>query len=237
MAPDVSLVLPAYNEAPRLAAVVGEWAASLAALGVTHEIVVYDDGSSDGTPQVLAALLAAHPALSVVRHENRGHGPTVLRAYREARGSWIAQADADGEIDVAGFPALWAARASADLVVGRRHGRSSPWVRRFITAVSSLTVRVAFGPGIHDVNCPFRLMRAATMRPLFDLLPADTFAPNVALSGLAVAHGLRVAECPVQSRVRRQGAGSLAGIRALGAAMRSWTQTLRLARQARQRRR
>jgi len=229
MTPELSLVLPAYNEAPRIALVVEEWVAALATLGVACDVVVYDDGSTDETPRVLAALVRKHPALQVVRHENRGHGPTVLRAYREARGRWIAQADADGEIDVGGFAALWDARATADLVVGRREGRASPLVRRVITGVSSLTVRLAFGRGVHDVNCPFRLMRAEAVRPLFDLVPDDTFAPNVALSGLAVAHGLRVVERPVRAVVRRPDGGSLGGLRALRAALRSWRQTMRIA--------
>lgn len=236
MIPDLSLVLPAYNEAPRIAAVVDEWAATLAPLGITYELVVYDDGSTDETPQILATLVRKHSAMTVVRHDNRGHGPTVLRAYREARGAWIAQADADGEIDVRDFATLWHARDSADLVVGRREGRNSPWVRRLITAASSLTVRVAFGRGVHDVNCPFRLMRAVTIRPLLAQVPDDTFAPNVAVSGLAVGHGLRVVERPVRALVRRQGTGSLEGLRAVGAAMRSWRQTVGIARRARQRR-
>ena len=236
MMPDLSLVLPAYNEAPRIAAVVDEWAAALAPLGIAYDLVVYDDGSTDDTPQVLASLVRRHAAMTVVRHDNRGHGPTVLRAYREARGHWIAQADADGEIDVRGFAALWYARAGADLIVGRRDGRTSPLVRRLITAVSSLTVRVAFGPGVQDVNCPFRLMRAEAIRPLLAEVPDDTFAPNVVLSGLAVARGLRVMERPVRPLVRRRGTGSLGGLRAVGAAITAWRQTVRIARQARRRR-
>ncbi len=233
-APALSVVLPVYNEAALLPAVVAEWLAALTCLEVTCEVLLYDDGSTDATPQVLEALAREHPALQVRRHANRGHGPTILRGYREARGEWILQADSDGEIDVECLATFWAARSRGDFIVGRRVDRSSPWVRRLITGVSSLSVRWLFGAGVDDVNCPFRLMRAASLAPLLAAIPDHTFAPNVALSGLAVARGLGVVELPVPTSVRRRGGGSLAGLRALSPAARSWLQTARIARGSRQ---
>ncbi|MBP7777957.1 MAG: glycosyltransferase family 2 protein [Acidobacteria bacterium] len=231
--PSLSLVLPVYNEAELLPAVVAEWLLALDDVGVACELLIYDDGSTDATPLVLETLAQQHPRLVVRRHANRGHGPTILRGYREARGEWILQADSDGEIDVRSLSAFWNARARADFVIGRRVDRSSPWVRRLITGVSSLSVRWLFGAGVHDVNCPFRLMRASQLAPLLAVVPDDTFAPNVALSGLAVTRGLRVVELPVATSTRRRGGGSLAGLRALRAAARSWIQTSRIARHRR----
>ncbi len=232
-APALSIVLPVYNEAALLPAVVAEWLSALARLEADYELLLYDDGSTDTTPQVLQALAREHPALHVRRHANRGHGPTILRGYREALGEWILQADSDGEIDVRSLAAFWDARTRGDFVVGRRVDRRSPWVRRLITRVSALSVRWLFGAGIHDVNCPFRLMRASSLAPLLAEIPDDTFAPNVALSGLAVARGLDVVELPVPTTVRRRGGGSLAGLRAMSAAARSWVQTTEIARRSR----
>lgn len=229
-APSLSLVLPVHNEAELLPAVVAEWLAALGDLGIACEVLIYDDGSTDATPRVLDALARAHAEVIVRRHANRGHGPTILRGYREARGEWILQADSDGEVDVRSLEAFWDARTHADLVIGRRFDRRSPRIRRLITAVSSWSVRWLFGAGVHDVNCPFRLMRASQLAPLLALVSDDTFAPNVALSGLAVAQGLRVVELPVHATTRRSGGGSLAGLRALSAAARLWRQTVAIAR-------
>ncbi|MDX1385296.1 MAG: glycosyltransferase family 2 protein, partial [Thermoanaerobaculia bacterium] len=89
-------MLPVYNEAETLASVLDEWIAELTRLGIAFEIRAYDDGSTDGTAAILAEMAGSEPRLRVDRHENRGHGPTVLRGYREATAEWILQIDSDG---------------------------------------------------------------------------------------------------------------------------------------------
>ncbi len=86
------------------------------------------------------------------------------------------------------------------------------------------------GPGVRDVNVPYRLMRASCLRALLDKIPPDTFAPNVALAGLALQAGLRVANIPVPFRGRHTGAPSLVRWRLLRNAARSLLQTARILR-------
>ena len=106
-----------------------------------------------------------------------------------------------------------------------------------MTAVARWTVRLGFGRAPYDVNAPFRLMRRELLLPLLDAIPEDTFAPNVALSGLAAASGQRIFEHPVLHRDRAGGETSL-GRRALWrAARRSLGETLAIARRWRARRR
>ncbi|MGE0462581.1 MAG: glycosyltransferase family 2 protein [Vicinamibacterales bacterium] len=233
MPPILSVVMPVYNEAALVSGVVEDWIKELERLHIDYELIVYDDGSSDGTPGILARLAARHGAVVVRRHANRGHGPTILRGYREATADWVFQVDGDGEMEMAAFRALWQRREDYDFLLGRRVHRASPLTRRLITAVSRVSVRLAFGPGIVDVNAPYRLMRAARLQELLPLIPDDTFAPNVMLSGLAVLSGLRVFETPVRCVPRRTGSGSLGRARALHAAARSLVQTLRVAVRAR----
>lgn len=229
MTPELSLVLPVYNEAALVGGVVEAWVRELTCLNVDYELLLYDDGSVDDTPRILDALAARYPSVLVRHHPNRGHGPTILRGYRESLGEWVFQADSDGEIDVSGIRGLWDQRSAHDFMVGRRVDRAAPWTRRLISAVSSLAVRLLFGGGIHDVNSPFRLMRTARLRELLAEVPDDAFAPNVMLSGLAVARGLRVLEHPVRCVPRRSEAGSLGGLKALRMAARSLGQTLKVA--------
>src|ERR1041385_713858 len=106
--------MPVYNEELGIADVVTAWIAMLNRLGVTYEFLLYNDGSKDGTGAKLDSLAARDPHVRVTHHTNRGHGPTVLRGYREARGEWVFQADSDDEIPAEAFEAVWRAREGRD---------------------------------------------------------------------------------------------------------------------------
>ena len=165
----------------------------------------------------------------VTRQENAGHGPTVLRGYREARGRWVFQIDSDNEMGPESFPDFWSRRDQYDFLVARRDGRQSPFVRRVISAFSRLTVRLAFGRSVWDVNCPYRLMRREALLHLVARVPESAFAPNVILSGLAAQAGLRLGEYPVRHQGRKTGKVSLFGLRAWKAAWRSFRETVSVA--------
>jgi dolichol-phosphate mannosyltransferase len=224
--PSLSVVMPVHNEVDAIRAVIDEWTRELARLGIDYEMLVFDDGSNDGTARVLGELAHRHPCLFVHRHANKGHGPTVLRGYREARGEWVLQVDSDGEIPASAFEDLWTRREACDFLIGRRTERAAPLIRRVVTAASRLSVRALFGSGIHDVNAPYRLMRGRALRSLTPALPGDVFAPNVILTGLALRRGLRVCERPVPHVGRRHGQGSLGRLRVLRVAMRAFRETV-----------
>ena len=216
---DLTLVFPVYNEEAGIAIVLEDWHASLESLGVTFEIRAYDDGSTDGSHECLRALEGRLPHLVVEHHSNRGHGPTILRGYREARGRYVAQCDSDGEFQASCFERLWCRREDAVLVVGRRVGRRQIWARRTVSAVSRGATRLLFGRGVRglDVNSPLRLMRRRWLRAALAVLDADTFAPNVLLTGFAARDG-GVLQVEVECVGRQWGDDSL-GSRPLG----SWS--------------
>lgn len=225
----LSLVIPVHNEAGTIAGVVAEWDRELARWAVPYEIRVYDDGSTDGTAAVLGDLVPSHPALVIVRHPNRGHGPTILRGYGESRGKWVFQVDGDGDMSAAYASSLWTER-DADVVLGYRVGRRVSPGRHLITAVSWWTVRGLFGAGARDVNTPYRLLRRVTLRRLLSAVPPDAFAPNVMLTGLALRAGMRVVEVPVPHRGRLAGEPRSVAPRMWRAAARAFLETVRVAR-------
>jgi dolichol-phosphate mannosyltransferase len=229
--PALTVVMPVYNEAAAIGEVVRSWTTELDRLGIDYELRVYDDGSRDQTPVVLEQLSNELPRLLVTRHSNRGHGPTILRGYREARGEWVFQTDSDGEMEPVSFGRLWEKRADYDFLFGIRAGRVWTPPRWVMTRASRLAVRLLFGGGVADVNTPYRLMRREALQPLLLSLPDDLFAPNVILSGLAVRRGLRIFEIDVPHQGRRTGKASLTGLRKLvKPATRSLRQTLAIAR-------
>ncbi len=227
--PELTVVVPVYNEEGAIASVLAEWAVAMERLGIDYRLAVYDDGSRDGTARILGDLGERDPRLQVARHPNRGHGPTILRGYREARSPWILQIDSDGEMAASHFASLWDVREGYDFLVGSRLDRVSAPVRRLVSAGSRGSVRLLLGSGVRDVNSPYRLMRRERLLPLLDLLPDDPFAPNVLLSGLAARAGLRVFETPIPHEGRRAGTGSL-NVRRLAAGIaRSFADTVRTA--------
>jgi len=231
--PALAVVMPVYNEAALVRGVVQNWMDELERLHVDYQLWLYDDGSSDETPAILRRLADGQPRVVIRQHANRGHGPTLVRAYHDATAAWVFQVDSDGEMDVAAFGTLWERREEFDILLGRRIHRTSPPTRRLITAGSRLSVRLAFGGGVYDVNVPYRLMRSARLRELLPLIPAHAFAPNVLVSGLAARRGWRVFETPVRCVPRRAGSGSLGPMRALRGGARALGQTLRVAWRAR----
>lgn len=222
---ELIVVIPVHNEAECVAEVIRSWAEALRQLNIEHLIRVYDDGSLDKSAAIVQEVMREVPSVELVQHERRGHGPTILRGYREATGNWILQVDGDGEVRPTEFPTFWRNRDAHDLVLGVRHGRRSPPSRRLISILARLVVFVTFGRVLRDVNCPYRLMRRKQFESLLSLLPANTFAPNVVLSAMAHASRLSVLEVPIQCHARAGGGSTLRRMRLLGATLRALWQT------------
>ncbi len=197
---ELTVVVPAYNEEAHIGAAVDAWLTVLRPLGMKFQLLVLNDGSTDGTARVLEAARIKAPELSVVNKSNSGHGPTILLAYRTVRSAWIFQADSDGEVDPADFAMLWGKRAGHALVMGVRHAEGVPLVRKCVSGVARMLVALLFGTGVHDVNVPFRLFRADDFQSMLRALPEDTLTPNIFLSGWAVRRKISMAFVPVRFR-------------------------------------
>ena len=226
---ELSVVMPVYNEAEAIGPVLKKWMAMLDTLGIRYRIRAYNDGSKDATGKILAEVAEASGGrVLAVDKPNSGHGPTILRGYREAAedSEWVFQIDSDDEMGPESFPELWAKREDYDFLVGRRDGRRQPLARKVVSFVSRLSVRLFYGKGIWDVNTPYRLMRAEVFAPFYAQIPDDTFAPNVILSGLAARHRLRLLEIPVPQHDRTTGEVSIKKWKLLKAAARSFAQTI-----------
>jgi glycosyltransferase involved in cell wall biosynthesis len=207
--------------------VIRDWIRELDQPDITARLLVLNDGSRDNTAAVLKQF-EANPAVTIINKENSGHGPTIRMGYelacREAH--WVFQADSDNEIKAEQFKALWAAREGCAAVIGIRDGRHQPLSRKAISFFSRCVVRLCYGSGIADVNCPFRLMRAEVLRSMLTRIPEDTFAPNVALSGLLARTKVTVMNIPVPHSNRRTGEVSIKKWKLLKAALKSFTQVI-----------
>ena len=225
---ELIVVMPVYNEADCIKAVVLSWSQTLDALGINYEIHVLNDGSTDQTAAALASF-ENDERVRVTNKANSGHGPTILDGYRDAvaRAKWVFQVDSDDEMKPAAFANFWRRRDKYDAIFGVRAAREQDQARRFLSAGSRLAVRLLFGRGVRDVNVPYRLMRADKLAPIVEAIPPATFAPNILIAGVLGRNRRRILNLPVLHENRVTGTGSLTNSKVWKVAARSLGQTLR----------
>lgn len=211
--PQISLVVPVHNEGHTIGASLDAWLAALARAGLDAECVVVDDGSTDATPDVLAASAAASSRIRVMRQPQSGHGAAVVAGYRAARGAWVLQIDGDDEIGDAYFAALWEHRSEGGLTLGRRAATSRAPVRRMISRLAALYVHLAASVRVADANVPFRVMPRTLLQEFLVYVPHDMVAPNIALTIFAGLRGWDVREVPVVEQARTTARRPLGGLR------------------------
>ena len=211
------LILPTYNEAENVEAIVlasGEVLARAAPAG--FRILVVDDGSPDGTGRIADSLAAEHEWLEVLhRSEKNGIGPAYLAGFRHAldRGAgFLMEMDSDFSHDPADLARLLAAmRAGADLALGSRYvpgGGVSDWglLRRLISEGGSTYARWVLGLRVRDLTGGFKCFRREVLEAIhFDGVRSRGYAFQVELTYRAVRAGFRVVEVPITFRDRRRG--------------------------------
>jgi glycosyltransferase involved in cell wall biosynthesis len=189
-----SIVIPAFNEAPAIGAVVS----GLTQSGGWREILVVDDGSTDGTGDAAAAAGAR-----VIRHPyNKGNGAAVKSGIRAASGEFVLVVDADGQHQPADAARLVAALGEYDLVIGARdNGTQATLARRLGNAALNGLAGYMTGRRIPDLTSGFRGARRECLREFLHLLPNGFSTPTTTTLAFIKA-GYSVAFVPVAARQR-----------------------------------
>jgi dolichol-phosphate mannosyltransferase len=205
--PALAVVVPVHNETENLAPLIGEIRAALEGR-MDFEIVYVDDGSSDETPRLLAALAGQHPQLRVFRHVNNcGQSTAIRTGVRMARAPLVATLDGDGQNDPADIPALlekYRADRSSDprplLIAGQRAKRRDTGIRRLSSRIANGVRAWLLSDATPDTGCGLKLFAREDFLalPFFDHL--HRFMP-----ALFIREGGRVVSVHVNHRPRERG--------------------------------
>ena len=201
-APELSLVIPAYNERENVVPLFAELREALAAAGQSYEIVAVDDASRDGTAEWLVREAQRDPrVVPVLFAANCGQSAALAAGIRRARGAVIVTLDADLQNDPADLPRLLSALEDADVVSGVRRVRQDDWRRRLSSRIANAVRRRVLGDPLTDIGCSFKAYRREALEgvPLF--VGAHRFLPV-----LCMFRGARLAEVSLAHRRRRHGA-------------------------------
>ncbi|HTR19400.1 MAG TPA: glycosyltransferase family 2 protein [Gemmatimonadales bacterium] len=199
---DVSLVIPVYNERDSLRVLVEEIAAALA--GRRYEIVTVDDGSTDGSFDLLKELKRTHPELHLVGFAaNAGQTAAFAAGFRAARGRVVVTLDADLQNDPADIPALLAEleRSGAAAVAGYRADRQDTGWKKLQSRIANGVRNWLNHETIRDTGCSLKAFRVEAVRELPLFTGMHRFLPT-----LVKMYGGSVSEVPVRHRPRRFGA-------------------------------
>jgi glycosyltransferase involved in cell wall biosynthesis len=202
----LSVFFPAYNDSGTIASLVIRAVQVAGSLTPDYEVIVINDGSSDGTAQILDELARLYPGIvKIVHHQkNRGYGGALRSGFATAAKELVFYTDGDAQYDPAEMRLLWEHMTpNVDWVNGYKISRSDPAHRIVIGRLYHHIVKLLFGLKVRDVDCDFRLIR----RRVFDVVRLEKNSGVICLEMMKKFHDakLRVAEVPVHHFHRAYG--------------------------------
>lgn len=204
VAPELSIVIPIFNEEPNLVQLHEELVGVLTSWGRPFEVIYVDDGSRDRSFEILADIQARDPRVRVIQfRRNFGQTAAFAAGFAAARGRLIVTSDGDLQNDPADIPSLVERleREDLDIVAGWRKDRKDAWLnRRLPSTIANALISWATGVKLRDYGCSLKVFRAEVVKPLRLYGELHRFLP-----ALASEMGVRIAEQAVNHRPRVHG--------------------------------
>jgi glycosyltransferase involved in cell wall biosynthesis len=201
----ISAFFPAYNDFDSIGEIIHTTARLLPKLTCDYEIVVVNDGSVDGTANLLQALSVEYPFLKVIQHGvNQGYGAALITGFANCSKDLIFYTDGDGQYDVEELPHLLAVFSEkVDLVNGYKISRSDPWYRIVLGCIYQHLMHLLFHLNVRDVDCDYRLFRRSLLADT--PLTYDSGVICIEMMKRFQDRGCRMIEVPVHHYHRNHG--------------------------------
>jgi len=210
---NISVVIPVYNEEPNVMPLWDALRPILDGLGESSEVILVDDGSTDGSGEALDDLAASNPMLRVLHLDgNWGQSAALEAGFLASRGKWVVTLDADLQNDPGDIPKLLARRSEGDCICGVRVERHDNWIRRISSKIGNGVRNKITGESIVDTGCSLKVFRGDMIRRVRLHRGLHRFLPT-----LMRMEGAVVVEVPVKHHERHAGSSKY------GIGNRMWT--------------
>jgi len=199
----VTLVYPAYNESGRIEKAVTEALKELAKITNSYEIIIAEDGSSDGTDRVAKQLSETHKEVRYLHSDERlGRGRALSRAFRQAKGAIIVYMDVDLATDIGYLrPLIYSIRDGNDITTGSRLLPSSNVKRsrrrRITTWSYNALIRLLFDSAVRDHQCGFKAFNHGRILEILDEVEDTHWFWDTEVLVIAARHGYKIGEIPI----------------------------------------
>jgi len=194
----ISVVMPVYNGADFIEKVVKDYHEKVVSKISGSEFIIAEDGSTDGTKEILARLAKKYNLRLVSGDGRKGYVRAVKDALKLPKNNIVFFSDSDNSHDPADFWNLYPKLKDHDLVVGYKKDRQDPFYRILVSRVNNLIIGVLFGLWLHDSNCGFRVMRRKVIRDVLPQARVLRIAFSSEFTIRAKKEGYRVCEVPIQ---------------------------------------
>jgi dolichyl-phosphate beta-glucosyltransferase len=203
--PRLAVVIPAYNEEPRLLRTLTRCAEYFDSQPYSYRVTIVSDGSTDGTNRIANEFAARHEHFRLLAYEpNRGKGYAVRKGMTQVEGDLQLFADADLATPIEEVEKVWAALdEGADIAIGSRPLRESqlvvrqPFYREWLGRAFNRFVQLLGVPGIHDTQCGFKLFKRDAAHDVFERCTYNGFSFDIEALYIARLRGYRIAEVPI----------------------------------------
>lgn len=201
----VSIIFPVYNEKDTIETILKDWKNHLDRLPISYQFIICEDGSKDGTNELLQKIQADYDLLINSKKERRGYGGAVIDGILSAQTKFIFCVDSDGQYDPADFQKFWDNRDKADIIFGWRVKRMDAISRRVFSSLFRFICKTLFPCALHDPSAVASLFRKSLILPNISYLYYLKEGFWYGFVGMAVKKQLSFYEIPINHRKRLKG--------------------------------
>ena len=202
--PELQIVMPVHNEAGSIGPVIQEWHDELSRY-IDLQFIITEDGSTDGTKEILSDLARRYPLLLDMTDERRGYAGAMIAGMRLSTAPYVLAVDADGQFDPKDFLSFWRSRDRAPFLIGWRQHRADVLARKIMSKSFKTLHRFLFHLKLHDASCGYVLMHQSAvwrLLPQLGLVPEGFWLEVTARAGRS---GMPILEVPINHRSRVAG--------------------------------